>query len=602
MASSIISAFEATVNRKPDVLAVRYRDNNQNWASQQWQQMNEKRRIIAAALLSFGLPVEARVCILSNTSLDWVLADLGAVSVGAITVPIYQNSTADECLYVIENSEASWIFVENKEQLSKLQEFKDKATKLLKVVVFSDETDGTDWTISWTDFLKLGEQKLQEYAAQLDERTQALSSESIYTIIYTSGTTGRPKGVVLTHGNILSTANGALATGVLLADDIQLVYLPMAHVFARLVEIAWLSSGHEIAFDVDTKRLLDNMKEIRPTIVASVPRVFEKVYAKVVAKGTSVRGPQRHIFRWALKKSDEYAECRAANKKVSFRLRYELALAKLLVFNKIHRTLSKLFGGRIRCFVSGGAPLSVKIAGFFESASILVLQGYGLTETSAASAVGRLESNRLGTVGKALPNCEIKIAEDGEVMIKSTGVMRGYWKRPDATAEVLRPDGWFLTGDIGEIDSDGNLQITDRKKDIIVTAGGKNVAPQNIESLVKAANPLAAQVVVYGDKRKFLVCLLTLDPDMVLDFGVKRSIEGGFQAVCRSEELRSFVEETMEQVNANLARYETIKAFHILDSEFVVGEELTPSMKVKRKYCNQKYKAVFDSFYAEVHD
>ncbi len=599
MANSIIQAFEETVQRRGNDPAARFRDTDDKWVSRTWTQMDRARKILAAGLFELGLGAKERMNVLANTSYDWMLADLAIQTCGGETVPIYQSNLPAEVEYIVNNCGAVMMFAENQEQLDKILEQKDKLTNVRKVVTFDDAGDGAhgDFVIGMSKVLSMGEAKVAELEGQLKERTSGLTPDDVLTIIYTSGTTGHPKGVVLTHANMLYEVKATEDLGVVQKDDLQFLFLPMAHVFAKVLQCTWFGTGHEMAIDANIPRITENLGQVKPTVVASVPRIFEKVYAKVVGGGLEAPGLKGSLFKWALGLNDQYATLMLDNKPIPFGLDLQLNLAKKLVFSKINERLNEIFGGRIRFFVSGGAPLPKKMAYFFKNADILILEGYGLTETSAATCVNPPDGNRIGTVGKPLPGTEIKLASDGEIMIKGPGVMREYWKREDATKEVIQSDGWFATGDIGTIDEDGYLRITDRKKDIIVTAGGKNVAPQNIENLIKSKNPMISQVVVYGDKRKYLSALVSLDPDNAANFGKEKGVSGGYEAICNSSQAREAVQATLDSANGELAKYETIKKFKILEKDFEVGDELTASLKVKRKVVNKKYEDVLESFY-----
>jgi long-chain acyl-CoA synthetase len=585
VAQSIIQTFEETVARRGNDPAARFRDRDGKWVTRTWSQMDKARKILAAGLFELGLQSRERVNVLSGTTYEWMLADLAIQSCGGETVPIYASLLPHEVEYVIADCGAVMVFVENKAQLDKIISARAKLPALRKVIVMSDETDGSDFTVAWSEVLQSGEAKVAETEAKLKERTRGLGPSDILTIIYTSGTTGMPKGVVLTHSAMLYEIEAVKKAGIINERDMQLLFLPMAHVFAKVLQCTWFGTGHEMAIDGDVQKVADNIHETRPTVVASVPRIFEKVYSKVVSQGLESPGLRGKLFKWALDVNEQYAQLMLENKPIPFGVDVQLGLAKKLVFSKIHDKLAERFGGRLRFFVSGGAPLPKKMAYFFQSAGITILEGYGLTETSAATTVNRPEKNKIGTVGRALDGTEIKIAEDGEILIRGPGVMRDYWQREEATKEVFTPDGFFKTGDIGEIDPDGYLKITDRKKDIIVTAGGKNVAPQNLENLIKSASPLISQVVVHGDKRKYLTALITLEAEAAKKLS--------------QDEARQAVQAVLDQANAQLASYETIKKFAILEKDFEVGQELTPSLKVKRKVVSDKYKALLDAFYDE---
>ncbi|MBK6683597.1 MAG: long-chain fatty acid--CoA ligase [Deltaproteobacteria bacterium] len=596
---SMIGAFLETVKKRGSDPAVRFRGQGGAWSTYTWAQMDELRKALAAGMIELGFSARERANVLSNSSEKWMLADLAIQSSGGETVPIYQSNLSHEVEYIINDCGAVWVFAENQEQLQKLQKERAKLGKIRKVVMMNGAGDGTDWTITWDDLLKLGKDQVGARGADIDARTNLLGPSDVLTIIYTSGTTGHPKGVVLPHSAMLYEVEGCLKVGVIDPKDLQFLFLPMAHVFAKVLQSIWLATGHEMAIDADINAITKNLGEVRPTVVCSVPRIFEKVYAKVVGGGLEAPGLKGKLFKWAIGLNDQVAQLKIEGKTVPFGLEFQLNLAKKLVFSKVQARLTEIFGGRLRYFVSGGAPLPKKMAYFFENAGVTILEGYGLTETSAATCVNRLGQNKIGTVGPALPGTELKIAPDGEILIRGPGVMREYWQKPEATKEVLAADGWFSTGDIGVIDQDGYLKITDRKKDIIVTAGGKNVAPQNLENQIKSANPLISQVMVHGDKRKFLSALFTLEPEAAKKLGEANGVTGGYEAVTKSEAAKKAIQATLDTINAQLASYETVKKFEILPKDFEVGVELTPTLKVKRKFCNEKYKAILDGFYDE---
>lgn len=610
MANSIVGLFEETVAQNESRPAARFKDESGQWMARNWGQLSAERLELAAGLIELGLKAHERVNIIANTSYQWILADLGVQSAAGEPVAIYQSSLAHEVEYVVNNSDGVMAFAEDSEQLHKLVTQREKLPHLRKVIVMNDDlrlplgtgTEGvpSDWILSWSQLVEIGKQNLSRHQAEIKSRIAGLKSDDVLTLIYTSGTTGKPKGVVLTHANLMYECESlAKLEGMIVREDIQLLFLPLAHSFAKILECYWLSCGHEMAIDSDITQIVPNMAVVRPTVMCSVPRIFEKVHAKVTGAGASAPGLAGKMFAWTMRLNEQHTLNVQENRSPSLWFQLQLNIAKSLIFSKVGTKLTALFGGRLKFFISGGAPLSKKMAYFFHHAGITILEGYGLTETSAASTVNRLDGNKIGTVGKALPGTTLKIAEDGEILIKGPGVMREYWKREEATQEVLLADGWFATGDVGELDGDGYLKITDRKKDIIVTAGGKNVAPQNIEGDIKAASPLISQAMVYGDKRKYLTALITIEADNGADFARTHELDGDYDNWCKSAEIRSTIQSILDGVNSELASYESIKKFEILPRDFEIGDELTPSLKVKRKHATQKYMDILSGMYDE---
>jgi long-chain acyl-CoA synthetase len=572
------------------------------WEDVTWGRILEDVQALSAGLLAQGVKPGDRVAVFADTSLQWVVCDLAISAAQAITVPIYASNTPDEVRYILKHSEASLVFVDHDEQsprqpgrASRLRQKLAECPTVRRVVRFEGTPSG-DAELSLADLMAQGRAAHAARPESFDERVRAVKAEDVCSIIYTSGTTGDPKGVLLSHGNWAYEANGVKSISLMLPTDSVLMFLPLAHSFGQVVKAAWLSMGFRMVFAESVDKLLANLQETHPTVLPAVPRVFEKVYNNVVANGSAAPGVKGRLFRWAFSLFDEYVEARNQGREPP---QLGLVLARKLVFSKVRATLDEKLGGNMRLFVSGGAPLSRKIAYFFDLLGYRVLEGYGLTETSAATCVNLPEKIKIGTVGPPLPGSEVKIAPDGEILIRGPGVMKGYYKNEAATAEVLEADGWFHSGDIGEVDVDNFVHITDRKKDIIVTAGGKNVAPQNIESSLKTF-PLISQAVVHGDKRQYLVALITVAEEparkLLTDKGVT---PGSYPELCRRPELQAAVQEIIDKVNAELPPYSTLKRFAVLDSDFSQETgELTPSLKVKRKLVSQKYKKLLDGLYA----
>jgi long-chain acyl-CoA synthetase len=553
---------------------------------------------IGKSLIAIGLEPGDRVNVIGQTCYQWVVNDLGILAAGGVTVPVYPSNLADEVQFVVDHSGGRVVFAENAEQVDKLIDKRDELGNVVKVVQWSGAKKTPDeWVITLDEFLALGREVSD---AQLRERGSTLAPESILTIIYTSGTTGRPKGVVLTHANMLYEVQAITGVDVVRQDDIQLLFLPMAHVFAKVLEVSWLGTGHTLAFAESMNTIRDNLSEVRPTLMAAVPRVFEKFYGAVVDKGTAAEGLKRTLFLKAMELSTKYGELEEKGQRLGLIESAEFGLLKKAVFAKVGAGVSDLLGGRMRVMVSGGAPLSKKIAWFFRDAGILIVEGYGMTESSAASSCNMPNANQIGTVGPALPGTQIKIAADGEILIKGPGVMREYWRNEEATKETIDEEGWLHTGDIGELDPRTKaVRITDRKKDLIITAGGKNIAPQRIENLVKTQK-LVSQCVVHGDRRNFISALITLDPVALDSFAQSHKLDGTYEQLTKNGEVRKEVERLIAECNAELASYETIKKFEILPVDFSIETgELTAKLSVKRKVVNSKYGHIFDGFYGE---
>jgi long-chain acyl-CoA synthetase len=590
---SMASLFLDRVASTPDKAAFK-RPQGSGWETFTWKQTGEKVKILAAGLRALGLKDEERVAILSGTRLDWILADIAILCAGGATTTIYPQNTPDECAFVIQDSNSVLLFAEDDGQVNKILQKRAELPTLKHVITFDGKPsdDGFVMTLA-----ALEEKGRAHHAANPDEYekiARAVKNDALATLIYTSGTTGRPKGVELTHDCWVYEAEGLDACGILRSDDVQLLWLPMAHSFGKVLQAIQIKLGFESAVDGRQEKLVDNLASVRPTFVAAVPRVFEKVYNKVVAGAKEGGGLKYTIFKWAIENGKQASAMRQKGQQPGGLLGIKLGLADKLVYSK----LRDRFGGRLRFFVSGSAPLSRDVHEFFDAAGITILEGYGLTETSAASFVNLPNKMRIGTVGPALPGTEVKIApEDGEILIRGRGVMRGYHGLPDQTAETLK-DGWLHTGDIGEM-NDGFLRITDRKKDLIKTSGGKYVAPQAIEGKWKAMNPLLSQVVVHGNNRQFCSALVSLDPEAAKKFAIDNGLgDLAYGDLVKHPKINEAIQQSMNELNAGLARYESLKKFAILPKELSVDDgDLTPTLKLKRKAVETKYKDLLDSFY-----
>ena len=563
------------------------------WQALSWQETKDRVWAVAAGLLSLGIQPEERVAIASSTRFEWVLADLGIMCAGAATTTIYPSTTPDDVSYILSDSGSRVVFAEDQTQVDKVLEHRAELPQLISVVVFDGSADG-DLVITFADLEERGRKLLAERPTAVDDAVASVGHDSLATLIYTSGTTGRPKGVRLTHGNWTYEAVAIDALDLLTQDDVQYLWLPLSHSFGKVLQVMQLITGFSTAVDGRVDKIVENLAVIQPTFMGAAPRIFEKVMARVTATAEHEGGLRRKIVHWAVGVGRQMSELGEAGQQPGLSLKAQNAIADRLVFHKLRGRL----GGRIRFFVSGAAALSTDVARFFHGAGMLILEGYGLTETSAFTCVNRPDNYRIGTVGLPAPGTKVKIAEDGEILIKGPGVMTGYHNQPEATAEVLTDDGWFLTGDMGELLPSGHLRVTDRKKDLIKTSGGKYVAPQTIEALFKAVCPYASQMVVHGNQRNYVSALISLDHESIATWGEQHGLTGSYADVVTSTQVREMVQGYVDELNSRLARHEQIKKFEILSDDLTVEEgELTPSMKVRRTAVEQKYSDILDGMY-----
>ncbi len=589
---NLVALFEEMAARRGAAAAVKYKRDGA-WRELSWAGFAARVRDLSDGLAALGVRKGDRVAVVGETRMEWPLADLAILAAGAITVTIYQSSTPAECAYILEDSGARLVVCDTAAQVAKIRAVRERLPGLEGIVRMDGEAaDGFERTMAEVE--RLGEAWRRDHPGAWAERVASVGLDDPASFIYTSGTTGPPKGVVLTHGNWVYEARAVEQIGLIGPDDLVLMFLPMAHSFAKVVEATWFSTGATWACVESLDRLLDDAADVRPTGMPSVPRIFEKAYEAVVSKGFAAPGLRGRLFRLAMESFDAWVRAREQGR--SYRS-VGLLVGRWLVFPKAAAALREKFGGRMGAFISGGAPLSPRIAWFFQELGFTILEGYGLTESSAASFVNRPGANRIGTVGPPVPGTEVRIAEDGEILIRGGGVMKEYHRNPAATAEVLK-DGWLYTGDVGFLDEAGHLVITDRKKDIIVTAGGKNVAPQNLENELKT-DPLVSQAMVHGDRRKFLSALVTLNEEAARAWAAENGVPAG-TALHEDPKVVARVQQAIDALNAKQPSYATIKRFAILPRDFTQeAGELTPTLKVKRKVVTQKYQALLDGFYVE---
>ena len=564
------------------------------WKTLAWREVGEIVREVALGLLALGRKKDEAVGVLSTSRAEWVQADFAIFSAGGRTIPIYPTYPPDLIQYIVNDAEIRTLIVENPAQLAKVIEVRRNMAGLEQVVVIQGYEGKEPWVLTWEGLRRLGRDNEDKLKSELATRVAGGRPEDIATVVYTSGTTGPPKGVVQTHDNHMAMLTSSERTLRVTEGDVHLLFLPLAHSFGRLESFAGIYRGLTTAFAESIDRLGQNLPEVRPHFLCSVPRVFEKVYAGIMAKGAAGSPLQRSIFHWAVDVGKEVSQLKQAKKPVPGLLGLKYRVAEKLVFSKMQAAL----GGRLRFAVSGGAPLSTEIAEFFHAAGILVLEGYGLTETCPSLTFNRADNFKFGSVGQAQPGVELKIAPDGEILGRGRNIAKGYFKKPEATAEVFLADGWFATGDIGTIDADGFLFITDRKKDLIVTAGGINIAPQNIENLLKG-DPFISQAMVHGDKRPYPVALITLNSEELAKFGRAQGIlVTDPAALAKHPKVIERVSRVVEERNAGLQSYAKIKKFAILPDDFTIDNGLlTPTLKVKRKIITEKHKELLDSLY-----
>lgn len=566
-----------------------------SWESVTWREAGDRVTRLAAGLLSLGIEPEQRVGIASATRYEWILADLAIMAAGGATTTVYPSTNSEDTAYIVGDSECQVVFAEDDEQLAKLREHRDELPSVRKVVVFDGTTDG-DWVIGLDDLAALGDTLLADTPDAVRKVAESIEPEALATLIYTSGTTGRPKGVRLQHRAWVYEGESIRSQDILSEEDLQFLWLPMAHSFGKVLLSTQMACGFATAIDGRVERIVDNLGVVKPTFMGAAPRIFEKAYARIITMQANEGGAKEKIFNKAFAVGLEVDRRKREGRSVPPLLAFQHRLFDKLVFSKVRER----FGGRVRFFISGSAALNREVAEWFHAAGILVLEGYGLTETAAGAFVNHPEQYKFGSVGHVFPGGEVKIAEDGEVLIKGPNVMQGYHNLPDKTAETLTEDGWLHTGDIGELDADGFLRITDRKKDLFKTSGGKYIAPSAIEGQFKALCPLASQFLVIGNNRNYCVALVTLDPDQVTEWAAHNGMEGAdYTTVVSSPEMDKVIGGYVEQLNGRLNRWETVKKYTILDHDLSIESgELTPSLKVKRPVVEANNKERIDSLYA----
>jgi long-chain acyl-CoA synthetase len=587
--STVADLLPIAVREHGDRHAVMYKEEGAaGWTSKTYAEVGEIVQRLSLGLIDLGIAKGDKVSILANTRPEWTYFDFAALTAGATVVPIYQTNSPDECQYVLENSDAKAVIVEDAEQLAKVREVRDRCPALEHVILMTGEAGDA------ISARELAERGGSRGAAEWGERWSSVTPEDICTFIYTSGTTGPPKGCVISHGNYRAMLDMVLEVGALGDEELTYLYLPLAHSFALLIQFGTVALGATLAYwQRDPLKIIPDLAEVKPTYFPSVPRIFEKIYTAATASAEKAGGLKKAVFNWAIGVGRRVRQLEREGRKAGPLLRRQYEIADRQVLSKIRG----LFGGRMELAVTGAAPINPEILRFFDAAGVLVVEGWGMTETSTAATISTPEDFKFGTVGKPFPGCEVKIAPDGEILARGPNIFQGYYKNPEATAETL-VDGWLHTGDIGEIDDDGFVKITGRKKDIIITAGGKNITPANLEAEIRQ-HPLVSQCVVIGDRRPYLVAVLTLDPEEAATFAKEHDLPSDPEALASNELVRKTIDGHLEKVNAKFARVEQVKKIAILPHDLSQeGGELTPTMKVKRSVVAEKYGGEIEALYS----
>lgn len=589
----------------PDRRAYSFPDADENWHAVTWSELGTQASEVGAGLISLGIEPEERVAIACATRYEWALANYGIMFASAATVTVYPTTIPEDVQFILDDSDTQVIFVENEEQLEKVTALREELPKVRGVILLDGEVPvwaDPEWVISLADLRSRGAEYLGANSTCIDERIDSTRLEHLATLIYTSGTTGRPKGVRLPHRVWVFEAHAVDVTSnsgpdkLLTIDDKQFLWLPLAHVMGKLLLVLPIHFGFETAIDGRLDKIVSNLGVVKPTFMGSAPRIFEKAYNGIATMMATDGGIKEKLFHWASRVCVQVFDADNGVGSASGWVRFQAKLGDKIIMSKIRER----FGDNVRYFISGSAALNTDIARWFGAAGMPILEGYGLTETSAASCLTRPEVYAAGRVGPPLEGIEARIAEDGEIQLRGPGVMDGYHNNPEATAEVLDSEGWFSTGDIGEIDDLGRVKITDRKKELFKTSNGKYVAPAQIEAQFKGLCPVASQMVVIGNNRNFVSALVTLDVDAITAWGERNGVTGDYATIVSSPEVEKLVQGYIDELNTHLNRWEQIKKFTVLHRDLAVEyQELTPSLKLKRKVVDEHFGREIDAHYAE---
>jgi long-chain acyl-CoA synthetase len=591
---TLVNVFEQTAQAHPRVDLLNYKRDGR-WLHISSEVMLNRARSIAAGLYDLGLRHGDRVALLSESRVEWTLMDAGCIFAGVIDVPIYPTLTPPQVSYILKDSGARVLAISSREKFEQVKEIVKEGSLIEQVVIFDESGGGSD-ALTLSQLEERGQALIQQEPGLVDRLARATSGDDLATIIYTSGTTGEPKGVMLTHSNLVSNlvdSGGNFSFG---EADSALSVLPLSHIFERTAMYMYLHRGMAVFYAESLEQIGPNLREVRPTIFVGVPRIFEKIVARVKEKSAEKGKLNVALLNWSLSVAQEYARLTASRRAVPALLGLKHKVADRLVFSKLRAAL----GGRIRLLISGGAALPEDLGYIYLGAGLPIVEGYGLTETSPVITAARLDNNRIGTVGKPIRHVEVRIAEDGEIETRGPNVMRGYYNKPEQTAAVFTSDGWFKTGDIGTLDQDGFLRITDRKKELFKTSGGKYIAPQPIEQMIKGSR-FVNQVVLIGNGRKFPAALIVPDWERIDSYVQLKGIKSaGRRELCHHPRIVDLFERQIAALTPDLAQYERVKKVALLENELTIeGGELTPTMKVKRRVIDEKYRDVIDRLYAD---
>ncbi len=591
---NIVTYWHKQVNKYKDRPAYRFKKNGL-WVERSWQEYGQKAEDFAIGLMVLGIKPGEVVAILGSTREEWDLADRATLAIGGIAVGVYHSNTPEQIRYIIDHSTAKIVVVENMEQWQKIKKIRSHLSAVKRFILMEPWPDLVDAKVmSFEAVQGLGKKNKEDHQKEYRHRGQQIRMSDPAIYVYTSGTTGPPKGAILTHKNIMAIMDCFVEMEIFVPEEDRTVaWLPLPHVFGRFVILSSIYNAHIWSYAGAIETLIEDLADIKPTIFHSVPRIYEKIHHKMVSSIEQASPLKRIIFNFCMDIGREVSRYKQDKKPLSNTLKIKYAIADRLLFQK----LRGFFGGSIHSAITGGAPLSMEILEFFHAAGIVILEGYGLTESPSAT-FNRQKEFKFGTVGPPVPGMEIKIADDGELLLRSPIIFAGYLKDPEKTKETFNDDGWYCTGDIGIQSPEGFISITDRKKDIIITAGGKNVAPQNIENLLKSS-PFISQAMVYGDRKPYLTALITIDREELEAWAKEmNSQEASYAELCRSQHLHDFMAEIINKINQHLASYETIKKFTILSQDFSEETgEITPTLKVKRRFVSEKYKNLLEEMY-----